>query len=842
MDLTESLIKEREDMLREDSPGGRLLEDVAQEKAAADDERDTTAVHKALEGANTDSLPDFDAYDYVAEYRDGNNLQADPETGQHKLSNKNFRPHQVTIAGHDLATGEKELNRYEDVDGQISAGVSMLQDSHVDLDRGRPDTDAPALSRIAYALQMQGYEYEDFQRFNEGWSDATMVASWNAAMRGLARQEIENQLNDYAEKAEAGIEYPDEDELDWGYDGPDIDPDTLHQNADWLQACAIMHEWLEGKPPPQDAEELANWGKWQMAFFEMNTPAQALYVGRAASANDAQAWGLYKMMQMWTAVDMSAGGFGRGLVAVAADPLTYFTFGFGKLGTQAAAFAAKKAIMKALLSGTRGKMIGAATGAGISAANWSMLDETFRQKIAQDVGQQEGYNYGDIAIAGGVGFGIGGALGAGVAGVTSKEFAEMAVKLRGKAGQWWADEQNMLRRLATEEDGYIEIRAGKLTAAQKRMARWDAMSEAERAKVVEDAYVIEQASREPQNIEQAVQSVQILNQMPGMPNYKAKQNIKKKRTVKKDTFYKSLPKDSSRTWVNKYKTERGQHCVHHNGKVGMSIDFSTTCPRNLAGKGSCAYCYVAQGRQAAIQSNLTSANKGYYDQPYRGEVLEWPDSLIKALNSDGGIRMFSFGDFRPGIDDNNVANLLADAQKRGLYVKAITKEPELIKRFGHHPNLRMNLSIDAMPRAISNTMTPAEAAAMKAEYPNLRIRSVALSEEEAIKQLEDPRIDLVTLYHGPVKENLLAIIRGQNPKIFEMMDEKELNEYLMTWQSIGSSSSTFKKWAIKKYPGKVCCEGGKCSKDRSKCGFGLGMLILGVHLPSDSEDVFEGDQ
>ena len=380
-------------------------------------------------------------------------------------------------------------------------------------------------------------------------------------------------------------------------------------------------------------------------------------------------------------------------------------------------------------------------------------------------------------------------------------------------------------------------------------------------------------------------------------------------------FGENLSPESTKL-VNWYKanTRFGLKSVHYNSKTGLSIDFSTSCPKRLdPSKGPCPYCYVEHGRVSKKQLGITGGEKGIFEQPYQGEIMDLPDDLIRELNSDGGIRMFSFGDYRPVEDFDNVNKLLSDARERGLTVKAITKQPEFIETWGNHPNLRANISVDKVPREISmNAPSIDEAKALQAGRENIKIRSVALNEAEALEFAENPDVNVVTLYHGltnftndkydvigigrPAYEDfykeyeklgldglqkkhpglkidlskkdltqteidrgyavhlnmrkplpidkkkgkyrhnkLFNIVKEQNPEMVKRVGEKRLLEYLDTWENM--KGTNFFKEMEKKYPGKICCQGGKCSKDPTKCGFGYGALLLaGVLLPQADDE------
>ena len=310
-------------------------------------------------------------------------------------------------------------------------------------------------------------------------------------------------------------------------------------------------------------------------------------------------------------------------------------------------------------------------------------------------------------------------------------------------------------------------------------------------------------------------------------------------TGKKIKFGQDLSPETAKI-VRSFDRRRGESAVHPNAKTGLSVDFSTTCPKRGCADGACPYCYVESGRAADELFNMKGGNKGVdINNDYAGEVMEFNDELVQELNKDGGLRMFSFGDFRPGIDDNNVARLLDDAQEKGLYIKAITKQPEFIERFGDHPNLRANISVDNVPRDISeNAPTIEEALALKAGRENIQIRAVALNQAEADMYAEHPDINVVTLYHGLTNfdskgnrhNKLMQIIERQNPQLVEKVGREKLQAYTDTWENFAPRSKA-RKAMNEKHPGKMCCESGKCRGDKTKCGFGLGALLAGIRLP-----------
>jgi hypothetical protein len=126
--------------------------------------------------------------------------------------------------------------------------------------------------------------------------------------------------------------------------------------------------------------------------------------------------------------------------------------------------------------------------------------------------------------------------------------------------------------------------------------------------------------------------------------------------------------------------------VTRNPKTIMSFDPSV-CPRKQAGT-PCAYCYTLTSSFKMPQILL----------PYSTtrDITRLAQKTINRLNSCGGIRMFSRGDYdgRPETD-RNIDIFLSDCQERNLKVKAITKNTTFIDRYHDHPGIGLiNLSID----------------------------------------------------------------------------------------------------------------------------------------------------
>lgn len=213
-------------------------------------------------------------------------------------------------------------------------------------------------------------------------------------------------------------------------------------------------------------------------------------------------------------------------------------------------------------------------------------------------------------------------------------------------------------------------------------------------------------------------------------------------------------------------------CIMRNGKTILSLDLSTNCPKRQAGH-PCSYCYVETARH-----NGWHAKYVHERIPYTGEILRLRKDTITRLNKEcGGLRMFSFGDYMPWMDDD-LYRVFQDARKVGLRLKALTKRPEFIERFHKYVDI-INVSIDNLGEGVAHDV----AGYLRERYPNVKVRAAIMSFEDLDALAW---ADILTLNHA---------LNG-----YHMFTHKEKAEI------------------AEMYPGKVCCVTGRCSTCKIKCG------------------------
>jgi hypothetical protein len=175
-------------------------------------------------------------------------------------------------------------------------------------------------------------------------------------------------------------------------------------------------------------------------------------------------------------------------------------------------------------------------------------------------------------------------------------------------------------------------------------------------------------------------------------------------------------------------------------------------------------------------------------QSYDGFVMRFSEAVVAELNMMGGIRIFSFGDYMPELDDD-IEGCLDDCWRKGLSAKAITKQPSFIERFHYHPALRViNISVDNLAGDIGRSpITHTHAQKLREKWPKVLVRCVALTQDDLEFFGGCPWIDVITLNHV-------------NRRPYHHFSREEVAK------------------AEKLYPGRVCCETGKCSTCSVRCG------------------------
>jgi len=217
--------------------------------------------------------------------------------------------------------------------------------------------------------------------------------------------------------------------------------------------------------------------------------------------------------------------------------------------------------------------------------------------------------------------------------------------------------------------------------------------------------------------------------------------------------------------------------ISKNIKTLYSVDFTTDCPKRRKGK-ACKYCYVECARNVNF-----NAKKIHNYLSYKREILGFRKSTIDTLNSVGGIRLFSFGDYMPE-HDADIRQFLDDCEYVGLKVKVITKQLMFVLKYNDHPAINViNISVDNVGDGVNWKL----AKIFREKFSNVKIRC-AIMKDEDIEALSF--VDIFTFNHS----------RGLKKYGYKKYKKAEVKE----WH--------------KKLDGKVCCFSGKCSDCELKCG------------------------
>ncbi len=219
------------------------------------------------------------------------------------------------------------------------------------------------------------------------------------------------------------------------------------------------------------------------------------------------------------------------------------------------------------------------------------------------------------------------------------------------------------------------------------------------------------------------------------------------------------------------RVEEGKSCVCSNQKTYKSLDLTSICPKLLAGD-PCKYCYVQTSREEGFNAKIV-----YGRITYNGEISRMNQATITKLNECGGLRVFSFADYYSWMDDD-LEKIVADAKKRGLKLKAITKQAQFVHKFWKDFDV-IHVSVDN----IGDGMAWETAKNLREMYPTVLVRSV-ITKDEDIQALA--WTDILTLNHG-----------NNGFKNYSKKNNDQLSQV---------------------FPGKVCCSTGKCQTCKVKCG------------------------
>lgn len=227
-----------------------------------------------------------------------------------------------------------------------------------------------------------------------------------------------------------------------------IDPKTLNTDPQWLAASALLYELWERKAPTDKApNDLAEWGKDRLGYFNFNTVDMARIARAVTQGSQEQKEAFLYMLDTYDNTNMSMEGAGRAAKGIVTDPLNLvglgtFGIGFGaKMAARTAAKEAAKAVVKrSMLEVTKDAVVtGAArTGivAGMEGALYGGAQSAIKQGVEVSAGRREEISLGKVVGDAAIGAAAGLTLGTGLDVTTSKVISPaaraLAEQLKGK--------------------------------------------------------------------------------------------------------------------------------------------------------------------------------------------------------------------------------------------------------------------------------------------------------------------------------------------------------------------------------------------------------------------------
>lgn len=150
--------------------------------------------------------------------------------------------------------------------------------------------------------------------------------------------------------------------------------------------------------------------------------------------------------------------------------------------------------------------------------------------------------------------------------------------------------------------------------------------------------------------------------------------------------------------------------------------------------------------------NASWAKKRVAYSAYNGHILKWKKRRIDSLNSNYGLRMYSFSDFSPAFILENM-QMVTDAAVRNLKVLAYTKELDFVRIFAK-TGMNINISVfgydDGNGGVAMDAMQGAdwaEAQKLREQYKNVGCTFVATNDAQVNWALEQDWVDVVIPFH-----------------------------------------------------------------------------------------------
>ena len=180
-----------------------------------------------------------------------------------------------------------------------------------------------------------------------------------------------------------------------------------------------------------------------------------------------------------------------------------------------------------------------------------------------------------------------------------------------------------------------------------------------------------------------------------------------------------------------------------------------------------------------VKVNGTSRSLEYI--AYNGNILKWDKSVIDALNSEFGLRMYSDSDYVPAFLLENM-QVITDASIRGLKMLSYTKDCGYARVFG---GTGMGINISCFGFWDENTQSVLmdgmmgadweEAKAVRSQYNNVGTVFVATNDKCLEWALDQDWIDVVIPFHLVRTGNDIAAAYGYKNYKAQQEDKKNAN-------------------------------------------------------------------
>lgn len=171
--------------------------------------------------------------------------------------------------------------------------------------------------------------------------------------------------------------------------------------------------------------------------------------------------------------------------------------------------------------------------------------------------------------------------------------------------------------------------------------------------------------------------------------------------------------------------------------------------KDAVSRNSALESQINDARAYAQSASWAKKRIGY--TAYNNHILKWDDAKVNRLNSQYGLRLYSFSDFSPAFILENM-QMITDASVRGLKMLGYTKDINFAKIFAPS-GININISTFAYEQngeMVQDGMQGAdwaEAKALRDQYGNVGITFVAVNDAQVEWAMDQDWIDVVIPFH-----------------------------------------------------------------------------------------------